>query len=195
MIDLLNRTELAEEILSCEESRRMVNMVSPIYGESYVGLWLFQAIGAELDRLRVFLEELELQLNPATATWMLPEWERRFGITPEVDWSIQQRRDAIISKRRLTAPITAKKLEDICSALVGARVDIEENTGKNKFTVYVRDNVTVEQFKAAADAIEQAKPAHLIYDLSIAESNNVTVENYTAFGVAQKVQHFVEVHS
>lgn len=195
MIDLLNRTELAEEILSCEESRRMVNMVSPIYGESYVGLWLFQAIGAELDRLRVFLEELELQLNPATATWMLPEWERRFGITPEVDWSIQQRRDAIISKRRLTAPITAKKLEDICSALVGAKVEIEENTGKNKFTVYVRDNITVEQFKAAADAIEQAKPAHLIYDLIISEGSDTTVANYTAFGVAQKVQHFVEVQS
>ena len=195
MIDLLNRTELAEEILSCEESRRMVNMVSPIYGESYVGLWLFQAIGAELDRLRVFLEELELQLNPATATWMLPEWEKRFGITPEVDWTTQQRRDAIISKRRLTAPITAKKLEDICSALVGARVDIDENTGKNKFTVYVRDNVTVEQFKAAADAIEQAKPAHLIYDLNIAERNDAPVAIYTAFGAAQKVQHFVEVHS
>lgn len=195
MIELLNRTDLAEEILTCEESRRMVNMVSPIYGDSYVGLWLFQAIGSELDRLRMILEELEQQLNPATATWLLPEWEKRFGITPEADWTTQQRRDAIISKRRLTAPITSKKLADICSALLGVKVDIEENTGKNKFTVYVRDNITIEQFKAAADTIEDAKPAHLIYDLNIAERNDVPVAIYTAFGAAQKIHHFVEVHS
>lgn len=195
MIDLFNRTELADEILSCEESRRLVNMVSPVYGDAYVALWLFHAAGAELDRLRVILDELRQQLDPATATWLIPEWEKRFGFTPEKDWTLQQRRDAIISKRKLTAPITAKKLEDICSALLGVRVDIEENTGKNKFTVYVRDFITVEQFKAAADVIEAAKPAHLIYDLNIAEKTEVPVTNYTAVGVAQKVQHFVEVHS
>lgn len=195
MIDLLNRTELAEKILTCEESRRMINMVSPIYGESYVGLWLFQSIGAELDRLRIFLEELELQLNPATATWLLPEWEKRYGIVPGEDWTLQQRRDAVLSKRKLKAPITPRKLSDICSALLGVKVDVVENTGKNKFSVYVRDNITVEQFQESANTIDDAKPAHLIYDLEIAERNDVSVVNAVVVGVAQKVTHYVEVQS
>lgn len=195
MIDLLNSTELANEILTCDEARRMVNMVSPVYGDSYVGLWLFQAIGAELDRLRVFLEELELQFNPATATWLLHEWEKRYGITPEENWTLQQRREAVISKRRLTAPITADKLAAICSALLGVKVEIEENTGKNKFTVYVRDNISIEKFEAAADVIEESKPAHLIYDLIIAERNDVPVSNRAAIGVSQVTHHFVEVQS
>ena len=193
MAQIFNKTPLAEEILTSDEAKELYNMVSPIYGESYVQLWLFQAYGKALDVIKKLAEDLYLELHPGTATWLLPLWEERYGITPGADWTLERRREAVISKRKFNAPITPKKLSDMASALVGVPVDIIENTGKNKFTVYVRQNTTIEKFASAKEAIDEAKPAHLIYDIVIAEEHRPVVNNYVAVGAATNKIHYVEV--
>lgn len=192
-VKLNHSTQLAEEILTSECARQMYNYVSPIYGNSYVGLWMFQVIGLELDRMMGYFNEIPTQLNPATATWLLPVWEERYGIVPGADWTIEHRREAVISKQKFNAPITSVKLGDMLSALAGVLVEIIENTGKNKFSVYVRDNIPVEKFAGAKEVIDEAKPAHLIYDIEIAARNNVVINNYMALGVAINKIHYVEV--
>ena len=193
MAQIFNKTELAESILKSDEAKRIYNMVSPIYGESYVALKIFQAQGKELDRVKALAEDVSRQLNPETATWLLPEWEKRYGITPGADWSLERRREAVINKRKIKAPITPKKLSEMASALAGVPVDVIENTGKNQFTVYVRQNTTAEKFASAKEAIDEAKPAHLIYDIAIAEEHVVPVSNYVAVGTAVKENYYVEV--
>lgn len=192
-VELYHSTELAEEILTSDSARQMYNYVSPIYGNSYVGLWMFQVIGLELDRMMGYFEDIPNQLNPATTTWLLPLWEERYGITPGADWTIERRREAVISKRKFNAPITPVKLGDILSALAGVLVEVIENTGKNKFSVYIRDNIPVEKFSGAKEVTDEAKPAHLIYDIEIAARNDVNVSNYIGLGVATDKIHYVEV--
>lgn len=192
-VELHHSTELAEKILTSDSARQMYNNVSPIYGNSYVGLWMFQVIGLELDRMMSYFEDIPNQLNPATATWLLPAWEERYGITPGTDWTIERRRDAVVSKRKFNAPITPTKLGEMLSALAGVLVEVIENTGKNKFSVYVRDNIPVEKFAGAKEVTDEAKPAHLIYDIEIAARNNVEINNYMALGVAINKIHYLEV--
>lgn len=192
-VKLHHSTELAEKILTSDSARQMYNYVSPIYGNSYVGLWMFQVVGLELDRMMGYFEELPTQLNPATTTWLLPLWEERYGITPEADWTIERRREAVISKRKLNAPITPEKLGDMLSALAGVLVEVIENTGKNKFSVYVRDNIPAEKFAGAKEFTDEAKPAHLIYDIEIAARNDVNISNYIGLGAAIEKIHYVEV--
>ena len=192
-VKLHHSTELAEEILTSDSARQMYNYVSPIYGNSYVGLWMFQVIGLELDRMKGYFEEIPTQLNPATATWLLPLWEERYGITPEAEWTIEHRREAVISKRKFNAPITPVKLSDMLSSLAGVLVEVIENTGKNKFSVYVRDNIPAEKFTGAKEFTDEAKPAHLIYDIEIAARNDVDISTYIGMGAAIEKIYNVEV--
>lgn len=193
MAQIFNKTEMAEEILTSDEAKNVYNMVSPIYGESYVALWIFQAIGTGLDTAKQLAEDLFRELHPETATWFLSEWEKRYGITPGADWTLKRRREAVINKRKFNAPITPNKLSEMASSLVGVPVDIIENTGKNQFTVFVRQNTTAEKFASAKEAIDEAKPAHLIYDIVIAVEHIVSVNNYVAVGTATKENYYVEV--
>lgn len=191
--EIFNKTEMAEKILTSNEAKAIYNMVSPIYGESYVALWIFQAIGKALDKVSGYVEEVYEQLNPETATWLLPLWEERYGIIPGEDWTLEQRREAVISRRKFNAPITPIKLSDLVSAIVGVPVDIIENTGPNQFTVYIRRNIEVDKYANALQFVDSTKAAHLIYLLEIAAENATTLKNYVACGVSQYKTHYVEV--
>lgn len=193
MAQVFNRTPMTDEILKSDEAKVLYNGVSPVYGESFAQLWMFEARGRELDRVKALAEGLFTEFNPNTATWSLPLWEERYGIKPGADWSIERRREAVASKRRFNAPIIPPKISAMASALVGAQVDVYENTGKNKFTVYVRENVTLDKFRSAKEAIDEAKPAHLIYDIVIGGQYNPVVNNTVAVGVATNTLHYVEV--
>ena len=191
--EIFNKTEMAEEILTSNTAKAFYNMVSQIYGNSYVALWCFQAVGKVFDEYRPYFEEIAEQFNPATATWLLPLWEERYGIVPGEDRTLEQRREAVISRRKFNAPITPKKLSDLVSALVGVPVDVVENTGQNQFTVFIRRNIEVEKYANALQFVDSTKAAHLIYLLEIATQNTATISNYVACGVQQHKTHHVEV--
>lgn len=193
MAQIFNKTELAESILKSDEAKKIYNMVSPIYGNSYVALKIFQAQGKELDRAKELAEDVSRQLNPETATWLLPLWEERYGITPGADWTLERRREAVISKRKYNAPIVPKKMGALLSALIGVPVDIAENTGPNQFTVYIRKNVTVDKYANAIQFVDEAKLAHLIYNIEIAAEITASVIQQTAVAVATNKVHYVEV--
>ena len=46
------KTDLMEKILTSENAKQMIDYVSPIYGKSRIGLWLFQVIGLEIDDVK-----------------------------------------------------------------------------------------------------------------------------------------------
>ena len=50
-------TELMEQILTSEIGQQIIQRVTNKYGNSYVGLWLFQIIGMSNDAVKAMVED------------------------------------------------------------------------------------------------------------------------------------------
>ena len=58
------KTDLMEKILKSEAAQRIIDYVSDVYGESYVGLWLFQVIGIVIDEVDAIIMDLFDEIFP-----------------------------------------------------------------------------------------------------------------------------------
>lgn len=158
------RTDLMDEILTSPEAQKIIGQVSPIYGAAFVGLWLFQVIGYQLDDMEKWSREFEAETVPQTATWSLDYWEQNYGIPRNPYLSVEQRRARIISKIRDRAPMNPAKLAKYVTSVTGVECEIIENTGKNAFKL-VRHEQTG-PLGLVRIALNEAKPAHLIYKIN-----------------------------
>ena len=69
---------LKDKILTNDTSRKMIEYISPIYDSAHIGLWLHEVIGREYHELKQIVADLPGELNPETATDLLPFWEQRY---------------------------------------------------------------------------------------------------------------------
>lgn len=160
------QTDLMRSILTSKTAQRMIDFVSPIYGNSYVGLWLFQAQGTILDDDCNLAEALRYETNPATATLLLDQWEDHYKLERGVGLTVEQRRARLVAKLQTRGACNpAKMAAAVSAALDGAKVEVTENVSKNKFLVKILEEVG--SFEPAIKVIERIKPAHLIYDIMI----------------------------
>lgn len=139
---------------------RMMSRISPIYDRSYVGKWIFQVMGLEMDEVRLRFGELPAQAFPETATWGLMYWELRYGITGTAGKDIALRRQEVLSRRGARAPLNPKKVEAILSALTGREVIVTEDVAPYTFAVEVLDGDSGFDFAAVIRRIKQIKPSH-----------------------------------
>lgn len=161
------RTELSQQILTSETAKRIIDFVSPIYGQSYVGLWLFQAIGVMMDDVYSIAEKMRTEANPITSDLLLDQWEAHYAIPTDRRLSNDQRRAQLAAKIQERGPCNPVRLAAaISSALGGVPVDITENVAKNTFLVNIRE--VVPDLTPAIAVLERRKPAHLIYQLQVA---------------------------
>ena len=168
------QTQLMRDILTNEKAQEIIDYVSQVYGSSYVGLWLFQAIGTVLGQVCDISSELRYETSPATATTLLSYWERAYNLPSDPTLTVEQRRARIITAMRSRGACTPERLAAaVSSALGGVTVEVYERTGINQFTVSIR--TAVKSLQPAIDVIEKMKPAHLTYLI-----RGVTEENATA---------------
>lgn len=158
-----------EHFPTYETSKRMLSRVSPIYGKSYVGKWLFQVMGMEMEEARRYFEELRLQAFPETATWGLEYWEQRYGLPTEPNKNIESRRQAVVAKRNTRASMSPARVEFIISNLTGGKkVEAVENVAPYTFQVIIEDtpgeSVDVDVVTAC---IRKLKPSHQRFELGI----------------------------
>lgn len=165
------RTDLMDEILTSPEARNIVGQVSPIYGAAFVGLWLFQVIGCQLDDMEAWSRAFQAETVPQTATWSLDYWEENYGIPRNPNMTASQRRARIISRIRDRAPMSPAKLARYITDVSGYECEIIENTGKNRFTLIRRDQSG--PLGLVRLALNEAKPAHVIYKLNSTWQNEV----------------------
>ena len=155
-----NPTELMKQILTDETAKRIIDFISPIYGNGYVALWIIQAIGTALSEICTISDELRNETNPMSSTILLDYWERHYNLLPEKDLPAEQRRYRIVSRIQNRGACTPAKLAAaVSAALNGVKVDIAENAERNTFYVNIRENVP--SFEGVAAMIERMKPAHL----------------------------------
>lgn len=160
-------TELMHAILTDKMAQDIIDWVPPVYGDSYVGLWIFQAIGTVLGEVRDICEALMHETSPATATLLLDQWEDQYGLLRDSSLTIEERQARIIQKRLSRGPCNPATLGmAVSSALGGVRVEIQENVAKNTFAVVLAE--AMEDVTPAVAVLDRMKPAHLIYEFRVA---------------------------
>lgn len=185
-------TYLMQEILTDAAARKIIDWVSPIYGNSYVGLWIYQAIGVVLSELDAIAEQLQCETTPASADLLLDYWEKHYGLPQDSSLTKEQRRKRILAKKQSRGPCNPQRLIDSVSAVLGGvEVDITENIGPNKFLVNVRE--VVPSIVPAVAVIERMKPAHLIYEIRVATQTVSDAEIKAAVAMTHAEIYRVEV--
>lgn len=160
------QTELMKSILTNKTAQKMIDYVSPVYGDSYVGLWLFQVFGLILSDLCAISDQLRYETNASTVDLLLDQWELQYGIPTDSSLSKEQRRDRLIAKRQSKGPCNPARLERMVStAYNGVEVEIEENIAQNKFRVIIWEEV--KSVTPAVQVIDKMKPAHLLYEIVV----------------------------
>lgn len=187
-----NPTELMNAILTSPKAQEIIDYVSPVYGNSYVGLWIYQAIGTVLDEVYKIGDELRYETNPATATFLLDFWEDQYGLPRDPSLTTEQRRIRIMSSMQSGGPCNPERLATAISVAIGGiEVSIEENISKNRFLVSIHDYI--EDLTPVVAVIERMKPAHLIYSIRIAMRTVSESELKTAIAMTRAEIYTVEV--
>lgn len=187
-------TEMMRSILTDETAQKIIDYVSPIYGNSYVGLWMFQAIGSLLGEVRGICEALMYETTPATSTLLLDYWEDHYGIARDSRLSIEQRQARILAKIQSRGPCNPAVLASaVSTSLGGVPVEITERIAKNTFMVNIREYV--EDFTPAVAVIERMKPAHLIYKIRVATKMVSDADIKVAIALVHSESYNVEVQS
>lgn len=185
-------TELSRAILTDPTAQEIIDWVAPVYGDSYVGLWIYQAIGMVLSRLKGFAESLRTETNPVTAELLLDMWENHYGIPLGSNMTVEQRQARLLAKLLSRGPCNPYRLAaSISAALGGVEVDIEENIAPNTFLVNIR--AVVDDITPAVAVIERKKPAHLIYQIRVATQMVAEADIKVAIALTHAESFQVEV--
>jgi len=185
-------TELVNEILTSEKGRELLEKVPPVYSDGYVALWLFQIMGLELDTATQYVEDYEKEIMPQTATWSIPLWEDKLGITGNTALTIEQRREAIINALS-NKPMNPNKLAKAVSTITGFDVSIIENTGTNKFTLDCAGTVSTDLLARIHRIIDDKKPAHLVFDVQTALVESAPIGHREGAGITLQRTFNLEV--
>lgn len=188
-------TELMQEILKSEKAQEIAQMISPRYGEAYVALWILQAAGVIQDQMAEWCETLADQTRPETATWSMPYWEKQHNVIADSTWPIERRRQNLINKIRQRSAMNPERLASVIAVAANASCRIEENTGKNKFTVHLSGISVLENEEYVRSVISKAKPAHLIYELAITEIIDCNVKTYTGVAMTEYIHETIPIQT
>lgn len=186
-----------EHFPTTETAKRMMSRISPIYDRSYVGKWLFEVMGLEMEEARILVESLRDQCFIERCTWGMRYWEQRYGITPDETKPLEERRQAVIQKRGKAQAMTPATLEQILKALTEREVAVSEDNSNYRFTVSIGEGTSHVDYEAVIKKVNTVKPSHLEYSIELArkgtlnlymavasyQSKTVSLSNYDQSGI------------
>lgn len=157
-------------------AKRMLSYVTKgWYDNSYIGKWVFEVLGLEIDSATQFYEELPYQMFIETATWGLKYHEQKYGLPVRKDLSYEERRALIIQKRDLKYPMVPQRMETLLFERFGVEVHVHDTNDPggfvfehpNIFSVqFVQDGIEHElDLQVARQLIEKLKLSHTMYIL------------------------------
>lgn len=163
-IETFPESESAKELLSY--------VTDGFYERSYVGKWLYEVMGRELDAVKQRIEELSEQPFPETATWGLRYLEEKFGLPVRENLAFEERRKQIYQKRDFRAPMTPYRMELILAGLTGRAVTVQDRVenkelSPNTFAVSIHPGETIVDFRETYQALDAIKQSHTTYELGM----------------------------
>lgn len=125
---------------------------------------ILQAEQIELNLLEDTLQEFMRQFYIKSATYELDRWESELGLEKNPGLTQEQRRGRLLAKLNTTTPASISMLENLVQQVLGAdRVTIVEHPAEYKFDIYVNTKYIAANMGIAAQAVYEARPAHLQY--------------------------------
>lgn len=127
-----------------------------------------ELLDAEQEEITFLLNELgkiynRLYVKSADITG-IRYWEDEYAIPHNDELTIEQRRARVLAKINSSISATKKMLEDLVKQVLGAdSVTIVEYPDEYRFVIYVNTKKFEENMKIADDAVDEARPAHLVY--------------------------------
>lgn len=146
--------------------RMMSRITQGFYDRSYVGKWIFEVMGRELDSTQQYMDELPLQAFVETATWGLRYFEEKYGLPVREKLSYEERRRYILERRDMRAPMNPWRMEKILSSTTGREVSVEDMADDllpNTFRVTIYPGESIVDYKAAYETLDRIKQSHTTY--------------------------------
>ena len=180
-------SEIIQKVVTSEGCLRAIERISPIYADAENFLYILNAIFEEVDVFVGYGKLLQKEAFPQTAEKLLDFWEQEYGISRDISLNTEERRERILAKIRARASMNPYKLKAIIEAETGVLTYIEENTGKNTFTVRLIANNQAElrHGMQIENLINRYKPAHLICKIQF---EMVVRDNLNFAGVVRTVK-------
>lgn len=154
---------LQDTTLTTDTGRRMISYISPVYSNSYVGLWLTEVIGREYDQMHKIIRTFPQQFSPTTVTWAIELWEQRYGLPSNETLSYAERRRAILERQRNRGPFTPKRVKDLAELITGFSARVDERVAPYTFAVYLLAQSSDDT--ALRQMLNRIKPAHMSFEI------------------------------
>lgn len=159
-----------ENFPTSPSAKRMLNTVTKgWYDKSYVGKWIYQVIGSEIDGVQSIAEGLKNQIFAETATWGIIYHEMKYGIPHDQTKELDDRRRAVINKRDHAnrMPFTPYFVENLVKTIFLMDSKLVENKTPFVFTLEILLKATdaVNSPDKIEDYINRIKPSHIAMNL------------------------------
>lgn len=118
----------------------------------------------ETEKIKEVMSDLINQFFIDTATWGLELWENEFGLVTDKTKPYNERREALIAKKRGQGTVTKAMIKQVAESFAGGEVDVIEIPSEYRFIIKFVGIVGIpKNMKDFTNVIEEIKPAHLGY--------------------------------
>lgn len=125
------------------------------------------AIDPEIIQLRTDISNLLKELYINTTDQLIARWEKDFSLKYDASLTLAQRRQRVLNKLARKKPLTWANLKTLIKSNIGQTTQfyIANDSANYFFRIYVAtDNISGLQ-----QAIKQAKPAYLTFEILVSE--------------------------
>lgn len=128
------------------------------------------AIDPEIIQLRSDISDLLKELYVKTTEDLITRWEADFSLDYDASLTLAQRRQRILNKLARKKPLTWVNLRTLVKSNIGQNTQfyITNDSANYYFRVYV----ATDDISGLQQAIQQAKPAYLTFDIIVSEFFN-----------------------
>jgi hypothetical protein len=125
------------------------------------------AIDPEIIQLRADLSNLIKELYIRTTDELITRWEKDFSLKYDASLTLAQRRQRVLNKLARKRPLTWANLRTLIKSNIGEYTQfyISNDAANYFFRIYV----ATENISGLQDAIKQAKPAYLTFEIVVSE--------------------------
>lgn len=157
-----------ENFPTSESAKRMMDTISKgFYENSYVGKWIFQVMGLEIDDARARIEELPYQAFLQTVTWGIRYFEEKYGFEVDENMSLEERRKRIQEKISNKGSVNPEIIKAIAESATGRECNVQEFVDAYTFWITVFQGEKGFGFKEFLERIDSRKPSHLSYGVTL----------------------------
>lgn len=128
------------------------------------------AIDPEMIQLREDISDLLKELYVKTTEDLITRWEADFSLAIDTSLTLAQRRQRVLNKLARKKPLTWANLRALVKSNIGqnAKFYISNDASNYFFRVYVDTN----DVSGLQNAIKQAKPAYLTFEIVVTQFFN-----------------------